>query len=205
MFPTEPISVHAIRGRLHKLENEHIDAGDHVAILATCRTIYEEAKPVLYTNIEFVMYVQDQYWLHFFSPEDYTFVFEVDEDMEPDLNDWTTQNPWLENPRSVIPLDNVRLLALVIEANASAEGRQWTWTEQLKHTLHEARHIQKLHIALECSSEEGFDQNETDETLRIVGETLRCSGTITGNMHTSAGSAGFASASYYHMLAGFGG
>jgi hypothetical protein len=135
MFPAESITIHAIRGRLHMDEDGHVDAGDHVAILATCRTIYEEAKPVLYTNIEFVICLRDQYWLHIWHPDNYVDVFGMGEDSEPDSNDWIAENPWLEDPRLLVPLNNVRKLSLAIEANANAEGEKRTWTEQLKNTL----------------------------------------------------------------------
>jgi hypothetical protein len=205
VFPAESITIHAIRGRLHMDEDGHVDDGDHVAILATCRTIYEEAKPVLYTNIEFVIRLRDQYWLHIWHPDNYVDVFGMGEDSEPDSNDWIAENPWLEDPRLLVPLNNVRKLSLAIEANENAEGRKRTWTEQLKNTPRDARHIAKLHITLDCAPELGFDQKETDETLRIVGQTVRCSKDTTGNMHASLASAGFASASYYHLLAGYGG
>jgi hypothetical protein len=202
MFPTDKMHIYAVRGSLHKAEDKHPVAGDYVAILATCRTIYTEAKPVLYAHTEFCIHFWDYYWLHYWTPADYVENFEVEDDMEPDSNDWTEYNPWLENSRSIVPINNVRFLSLNIVATTNAQARKWTWTGQLKHTLREARHIEKLHIALDCPSDLEFDQDETNETMRIVGRTMKCGGIVTGNMSLLLGSAGFASASYYQMLAG---
>jgi hypothetical protein len=203
MFPAGKIDVYAIRGSLHKAEDAHPVAGDHVAILATCRTIYSEAKPVLYANTEFCIHLKDGYWLHFWTSEKYLDTFEVrDEGVAPGADDWIEHNPWLENPCSIVPINNVRVLTLDIQANASAEGRRSTWTGQLKHTLREARQIEKLHLTIDCDNDWSFSQDETNDTLRIVGQIVRCGGTVTGNMGLSLGSEGFASAGYYEMLAG---
>jgi hypothetical protein len=53
MFPRETISLVTFRDQLEKKANVNCSAGDYVAILATCRTIHDEAKPVLYTNTHY--------------------------------------------------------------------------------------------------------------------------------------------------------
>lgn len=53
MFPRETISLVTFRNQLEKKANANCSAGDYVAILATCRTIHDEAKPVLYANTHF--------------------------------------------------------------------------------------------------------------------------------------------------------
>jgi hypothetical protein len=202
MFPTSKIDVYAIKGSLHKAEDAYTVAGDHVAILSTCRAIYTEAKPVLYANTEFRIHVQDRYWLHLWPSETYFERFGVDdEDVEADPSLWIELNPWLGNPRSIVPLNIVRVLSLNIEANISVEGKKWTWTGQLKHTLREARHLEKLQIILNCEPELGFDQDETNKTLRTIGQIVKCGGAVTGKMSLVLGAYGFASASYYQMLA----
>jgi hypothetical protein len=53
MFPRETIILFTVRDQLEKNANANCSAGDYVAILATCRTIRDEAKPVLYANTHF--------------------------------------------------------------------------------------------------------------------------------------------------------
>lgn len=64
MFPRDKLDVYAITGSLHKAEDAHHVAGDHVGVFATCRTIYAEVKSVLYANTKFCIQIRDQYWLH---------------------------------------------------------------------------------------------------------------------------------------------
>jgi hypothetical protein len=114
MFPTDKFNINAVRGSLHKPEDTYTIAGDHVAILATCRTIYTEAKPVLYANTEFYIRIQDRYWLHYWSSDAYVRTFDVEtHDDEPEQSQWIAQNPWLEDPRSIVPINNVRVLSRI--------------------------------------------------------------------------------------------
>jgi len=53
IFPRESVGIFAVRDRLLKAANAKVSAGDSVAILATCRMIHDEAKPVLYANTHF--------------------------------------------------------------------------------------------------------------------------------------------------------
>lgn len=61
MFLLDVFKVYAINGKLHKAADAHHLAGDYTTILTTCRAIYTEAKPVLYTNMEFIIHVKDDY------------------------------------------------------------------------------------------------------------------------------------------------
>lgn len=53
VFPHETVSIVAVRDHLEREAKAHCSAGDCVAILATCRAIHDEAKPVLYANTRF--------------------------------------------------------------------------------------------------------------------------------------------------------
>lgn len=44
MFPPEKLDVYAIRGDLHRTMHQQFTAGNYVAALATCRTIYKEGE-----------------------------------------------------------------------------------------------------------------------------------------------------------------
>jgi hypothetical protein len=115
---------------------------------------------------------------------------------------WIELNPWLKNPRSIVHINNARVLSLDIEATTAARARRWTWDSQLTHTLRGARHLDKLQITLDCEPEFGFDQDETNKTLLIIEHNVKCRRAVTGKMGLSLGAEGFASASYHQMLAG---
>jgi hypothetical protein len=204
MFPRDKFDVYAIKGSLHKAADVHHIAGDHVAILTTCRTIYIEAKPVLYSNTEFCIHVRNQYWLHLWSTEIYEETFEVEDFLdEPQSGEWNGYNPWLQEPRSIVPIDNVRTLTLAIECSAGASSHDWTWTGQLRHTLRGASNIQKLHIRIKDPYEDHQFQATTDLMMGILGQCIRCRGVVTAELDLALGSENFDSRSYYKMLDGF--
>jgi len=201
MFSRDKLDVYAIKGSLHK--TEHVDhvASDHLAILTTCRTIYAEAKPVLYNNTEFCIHIRDHYWLHFWDNEHYEDVFEVEDYLEePHSSLWAQWNPWLQDPRSIVPLDNVRILTVAAECSTSDSACNYTWTGQLKHTLRAASNIRKLHIELKVPYEESPDQQTTNFMLELFEYHIKCRGTVTAEMELALGSVKFDSASYYRML-----
>lgn len=53
VFPRETVSFVTVRDQVEKKKDANCSAGDYVAILATCRAIHDEAKPVLYANTHF--------------------------------------------------------------------------------------------------------------------------------------------------------
>jgi hypothetical protein len=154
MFPPDEFDVYAIKGSLHKAEWPHHVPGDHVAILATCRTIYTEAKAILYYNTTFCIHLRDQYWLHertqmWYDPDEYLEEFGLESVLdEPNSDDWIEHKPWLQDPHSIVPVSNIRSLSLDIECNTKMTAQKPTWTGQLKHTLRGASNIRKLYIAL---------------------------------------------------------
>lgn len=60
MFPPNEIRLEMIEGNLHVTKRAQRLAGSYVAILATCRALYAEGKPVLYNNTEFRILVGDR-------------------------------------------------------------------------------------------------------------------------------------------------
>lgn len=201
MFPRDKLDVYAIKGSLHKAEHVHHVASDHLAILTTCRTIYTEAKPVLYVNTEFCLHIRDHYWLHFWDTEHYEETFDVEDFLEEPLSSqWNQWNPWLQDLRSIVPLDNVRILTLAVECSTGGPACNYTWTGQFKHSLRAASNIQKLHIELKIPYEESPDQQTTDFMFELFEYHIKCRGTVTAEMELALGSTDFDSASYYRML-----
>lgn len=207
MFPRAKFHIYAINGSLHKEEHRHYTVGECVAVLATCRAIYEEAKPVLYNRTEFCILMRDEYWLHSWDELTYKDVFGCDDVREsPDPHAWIAHNPWLLDPRSIVPVSNIRILTLYMSCTGSLKARNWTWTAQLRHTLLSATKITKLHIDLDTPHEgdrENFNQSETNLALDILGQTIKCDGIVTAAMDPSLGIIGFDSEHYWKMLTGF--
>jgi hypothetical protein len=204
MFPVEEFDIYAIRGSLHKAEHGRHVAGKHVAVLTACRTIYTEAKPVLYNNTEFCIRFRNFYWLHIWNADLYEESFEVEDYLdEPLSNEWIESNPWLEDPRSIVPVDNIRKLTLAIECNMNSVAHSYTWTAQIKHTLRTASNIQKLHISIGDIPEDTPCQHSTDRMLALLGQYIKCRGPVTAEMDLALGSKVFDSGSYYKMLDGF--
>lgn len=201
MFPCERVDIYAITGSLHKKENARYISGGHLAILRTCRTIYTEAKPVLYGNSEFCIHIQDYYWLHMWTRYHYEEVFDVEDfHEEPHPFQWRLRNPWLQDPRSIVPLDNVCVLTLAAECNMGETEHTYTWTGQIKQTLRAASNIQKLHIELRSPNGDELSQDATDLMLEHFANYIRCHGTVTAEMESALGAIEFDSGSYYKML-----
>lgn len=127
MFLPDEVCLAIIGGDLHKLRSDKRSAGGYAAILATCRVIYVECKPVLYNNTEFRILVHDckagtsLRWERLLKKESL-------------------------RPRTSI--NNVRKLILEVRVNISAESRLATWTERFKHNLRSAASVRSLHITL---------------------------------------------------------
>jgi hypothetical protein len=201
MFPCGRVDVYAIKGSLHKGEDQHYVAGEHVAILTACRMIYIEAKPVLYHSTEFCIHIRDHYWLHLWTKESYKEMFDVEDYVqEPDALEWNELTPWVQDPCSIVPLDNIRILTLAAECSTSVPAYMYTWTGQLKHTLRTASNIQKLHIELKLPEEDSPDQHTTNFMFELFGYYIRCRGPVTAEMDLALGSTEFDSESYYKML-----
>ncbi|KAM0709679.1 hypothetical protein Q7P35_003719 [Cladosporium inversicolor] len=201
MFPRDRLDVYAIKGSLHKAEHVHHVAGDHLAMLTTCRTIYTEAELVLYENTEFCLHIRDHYWLHFWDTEHYEETFEVEDYLEePHSYLWAQWNPWLQDLRSIVPLDNVHILTLAVECSTGGSACSSTWTGQFKHSLRAASKIQKLHIELKNPYEESPHQQTTNFMFELFEYHINCRGTVTAEMDLVLGSTKFDSASYYRML-----
>lgn len=79
-----------------------------------------------------------------------------------------------------------------------------TWYGRIRGELRGASKLKKLHITVKAPHGGRFhDQLETDRTLYMIGQTMKCSGVVTAAMDLSLGlQLGFDSRSYYDMLAG---
>jgi hypothetical protein len=195
MFLPDQVTVYAIDGSLHKSADAHYAAGDYTGILATCRILYAEAQPILYANTEFNIRVRDRLSMALWPEADAREICGVLYESSAD---------WLDSPRSIVPVNQARVLTLTVETSTGARARSGTWTQDFIDTLHGISDLQKLHIALTASASMRLRQRATDIVLGTIAQTIKCKGTVTAEMDPSLGS-NFDSASYYRMLAVFGG
>lgn len=204
MFTPDKFDVYAIEDTLHKVQEPHHSAGNYVGILATCRTICAEATAVLYHNTEFCIHIKDCYWLHFMDKGIYEQIYHRDWNQKPRQRQWISQNPWLQDPRSVVSINNVRNLSLHVEVNGRPAARREMWTPLLKRALLSAANIRSLHITLKAARL-FLDQDHIDHTLAVIGQTVQCRGVVTAEMDPWLGASDYIPSSYYRMLAFYGG
>jgi hypothetical protein len=195
MFLPDTIIAYAINGSLHKAADGHHVAGGYIGLLATCRTIYTEAKPFLYANTEFNIHVRDRLSNYLWPKADARKICGVL---------YGRSANWLDNPRSIVPVNQARVLTLTMETSTGVRARSKTWTQDLINTLNGISDLQKLHIALRASNPMPLSQRATDLVLSTVAQTIKCNDTVTAEMDPSLGS-NFDSAGYYRMHAVFGG
>lgn len=204
MFPEELVSLYAIRGTLHKSPDEHHPAGDYLGILTTCRAIHAESEAVLYNNTDFFILFEERYWLHLMDARAYETTFGRWCGQKPGRRQWVLENPWLQDPRSIVSLKRVRKLYLGVEISRSAEARRWTWTKQMQNTLRGASNLRRLNVRLfwPQSVRTGplLDQNQIDIALSIIGNTVRCGVTVTASLDSEIGEFDFDPAGYYRMV-----
>lgn len=205
MFTPDKVDVYAIEGTLHKAEEAHHPAGEYVGILATCRTIHAESTPVLYHQTEFCIHIKDCYWLHFMDNLTYEQVYLREWHQKPRQKQWLSKNPWLQDPRSVVSLENVRKLSLQLEVSGRTAAKRDTWTPLLKHKLYNATNIRFLHIKVQAIHGQRLNQGQTDHTFGTIGQTIRCPGIVSGELDPWLAASDFNPSSYYRMLAAYGG
>lgn len=207
VFRRTAFNIYVIKGTLRKKRGAKHRSSKYLGILTTCRVVHAECKPIFYNNTTFRLHIKDRFWHEFMNCDtNGNFVlesFDCYRNQEPELDLWLAKNHWLQDSRSIVPIENARRLFLEVEPNRNTVGRQWTWTESLKQTFREASHIQFLHISLEITDSLGFDQIQTDRTLRVIREAIHCGGIVTGRMNPELGSVGFNSMNYYRLLASY--
>lgn len=171
MFPRESVSIRTVRDRLEKEANPHISTGDCVAILATCRTIYDEAKPVLYANTHFNISCSFGFWGPSQKQVNIRHARTIDINIE--LTRWAlfggSANTWLNNlPIRLCRFSNLRKIHIRL------------WTER--------------HPRLSVRNQASF---VLGVLIRLKGTITA---TITVAMDVSLGGMGFDTARYYETL-----
>ena len=190
IFPRETVGIFAVSRRLLKADNATVSAGDSVSVLATCRAIHDEAKPVLYTNTH----------------------FDISCSLEHVPVAWITMvkakwgdSQWVERmkPERSIDIQQARNVGLNIMFTEDASHTSWgnTWLDWLPTHISSISNLKSLHIKLSAIEMVTLSQIEEQAAHILPLLTwLRCSGRITAAMDLLLGDHGFEAASYYDML-----
>lgn len=194
LFPPDTINLVSIQDHLAKLPNSHLVAGGHLAILATCHRIHDEAKQVLYTNICFTIHTS---WS--VVPARYPTIEHFDLLAPPKDNGCVSSI----GPRVCIDLHQVRFLTL----NIKVQGRRWRsnpsrWIDKLPGKIARSSRLRNLHIQIFTSghtSPWAIGQEEFNYTIALLGQ-LRCKAYITAAMDLSIGLQGIICRAYYDLL-----
>ena len=190
IFPRESVGVFAVRRRLLKAPNAKVSASDSVSILATCRVIHDEAKPVLYTNTNFDISCSLE-----LAPAAWRTMVEVK---------WGDFQ-WLPRmtSESSINIQQAQNIGLNIMFTEEASNKSWgnTWLDWLPTHIGSISNLKNLHIKLSAIDLVTLEsiQEQADHILPLLAR-LKCSGRFTAAMDPSMGDQGFEAVSYYNML-----
>jgi hypothetical protein len=191
MFPLDDLEIFSFRNELIKWSKHYPDPGDHLAVLATCRAIYDEARPVLYTNKCFFVHCS---WSKNWSAGCVTGV------MREAHMAWSISTFQIA-PRFV-HLQKARSIALNITIDGFAKfhsiDRQ---RSRLPTDISAASDLSKLRIKLFTASKARDNKIQKDFNLLLVllGKFLY-KGHVTVAIDLSIKKAGIDLQSYYNML-----
>ena len=170
-------------------------ARDYIAMLASCRAIHEEAKPILYENTHFEIQCSGDAEVRCASLR---------------LKRAVDYNPWVSWRRCSPEVDvfyhlqHARSISLHVLVDwLPLEEYDDPWMQQMPVEISGAHNLRKLDISFWCTrnavSHAEF-QHWTDHTMSLFAQ-IKCKCPVTAVMETSLGEKGFRSASYYAMLA----
>jgi hypothetical protein len=222
MFPPDEIEVFSFRSDLIQVPNPNLVAGQYVALLATCRAIYNEAKPVLYDNTKFAVHcswhpsigpasaskaVQDKYKSMVWAQRP-SF---SDTNSDSDISMWDGSD---ESDHAIVEwkkftqLKQARIIILNLNFDgdyASADAED-AWVQHMNEEISSACKLKVLHIILGVAEDgnPATAQGDLDSTMAILGE-LKCKVTLAAMVVPSPGSARLSLRSYHRMLERLGG
>jgi hypothetical protein len=220
MFPPGEISLFSFRNHL-KLARKRLQpagyhyhprqaARDYVAMLSTCRAVYDEAKFVLYQNTEFHIHCS---W----DPVNRrSILYTMGTMYERQWKLWRDRSPELH---VFAHLQHARSIVLDVYLGSDTMHDD-SWMHQMPVDLSGAPNLQKLHISVRSflTTHTAAFQAQADQTMSLIG-MIKCKCPVTAAMEavrwdphftnhymlpmmmeTSLGKTGFQSSSYYAML-----
>jgi hypothetical protein len=173
-------------------------ARDYIAMLATCRAIHEEGKPIIYENTHFKIHC---------SGEARTRCFLIH--MKPrharDSNDiWRSWRDCSPETDVFHHLQHARSISFNVYLDPHTMSVD-PWLQQMPAEISAAPNLRKLHISFQCAMNAVYSaefQTQADYTMALFG-SIKCKCPVTVAMETSIGHLGvkgFKTASYFDML-----
>jgi hypothetical protein len=219
MFPPDEIEVFSFRNDLIQVPNPNLVAGQHVALLATCRAIYNEAKPVLYDNTKFAVHCS---WHPSIGPASASKAVQnkyksmvwaqrpsfSDTDSDSDISMSNVSDRAVVEWKKFTQLQQARIIILNLNFDgecASADVED-AWVQHMNEEISSACKLKVLHIILGVAEDgnPATAQGDLDSTMAILGE-LKCKVTLAAMVVPSPGSARLSLRSYHRMLERLGG
>jgi hypothetical protein len=226
MFPPDPVDLFSFGKNLIKLPNPGIVAGNHVAVLATSRTIYDEAQPVLYKNTRFVIdcgwgkTIPDAGSAPIFTSATKAkyvpwYVNQVREwhrlrreGLKPDITDVQ-----YETFTQIHLARSITLNVMVDEAGGNFENGKYVrnnaWIYRLPAEISSASDLEKLHITLFANERDRQRrlllksplqcQGGLAETVAVLRQIV-CKASVTAALDLSVARMGLTSMKYYTLL-----
>lgn len=167
-------------------------ARDYIAMLASCRAIHDEAKPILYENTHFEIQC---------SGEARSRCAHLQVTRTVDYDPWMS---WRHGSPEVDVFHHLQY-ARSISLNVFLDWQPMhedPWMQQMPIEISGAHNLRKLDISFWCMGNDVSPadfQHRTDHTMSLFAK-IKCKCPVTAAMETCLGETGFSSASYYAML-----
>lgn len=199
LFPPRKVNIHAPRESLWEDDDSVHATSRDVAVLLTCRTIYGEARAVLYENTEFhIRFACSGPDLYLMKAGKHQIYSQLLQDLQGRL-------------RSLIGLArHVSLSILFTDSSCWGESENM-WFQQLNDELArlcEAPELKRLHIIFEAEKYSGEAEHgyatimkEFDHVLGVLSGMEYRTTAVTSVMHLSLTGTDFKVSSYFDILA----
>lgn len=174
-------------------------ARDYIAMLATCRSIHDEARPILYENTEFRIHCSGKAEFRCFSLH-----ARLTHDRDPN-GPWRLWRDCEPEVDVFQQLKHARSISFQVFLDPRATVRDDPWMQQMPIELSGALNLRKLHISFWSGMNAVYSaqfQALIDHTMSLFGK-IECKCLVTAAMEDSVGwlgLKGLKTASYYAML-----
>jgi hypothetical protein len=188
VIPPGEIQLFSVRDHLKLARGARAVACDYISLLATCRTVHDEAKAVLFESTEFKIHCS---WDLSSSQSIVSLLGK---------QQWKTWRDFSPEVDVFCHLQHARSISLYVYVNEDTMSRH-SWMRKMPVELSSAADLKKLYISIRSDTQAhsvAF-QTQADRTMSLLG-MMSCKCTITAAMDPSLGKARFEPTSYDAML-----
>jgi hypothetical protein len=168
-------------------------ARDYIAMLASCRAIHDEAKPILYENTHFAIHCSGDAGFRCFA---------LHAELTSNANDawklWRNCSPEIDVFHH---LQHARSISVKVYLDTHVLCDD-PWLQGMPAEISGALNLRKLHISFWSVTNPIYSaeiQAQIDRTMSLFG-TIKCKCPVTAALEESIGHIGVNTASYYAML-----